>query len=282
MQIRIGNQTSGHVSGQQPYQFALAQKFDAFEWFSDKKGITGWSEADTPATSRRELRKAAEERDIRFSVHAPCLADPVSPRGQVAIRTSIEFARDIGGAVVNFHLFAVHPARVYVDAMLPLIREAAQAGVALSLENTPEISPDYVNAVFGVLSAIPEAKNRVGFCFDMGHANLHTATRHRYVEYLDLLGDHVPINHWHAHENWGDRDSHLPLFSGPASKDDRGIRGLIRRLQKRNFSGSVVLEQWPTPPEMLVHARNRLRTLWAEIAREESRPLVTEPTSRAA
>ena len=145
-----------------------------------------------------------------------------------------------------------------------MIEEAAQAELQLSLENTPETPPDNINAVFGVLSAIPDATGRVGFCLDSGHANLHHGTRHDYVRFVDLLGDHVPIIHWHAHENWGDRDSHLPLFTGPSAKDDRGLRGLVRRLKQRGFAGSVILEQWPNPPEQLVMSRNRLTELFGE------------------
>ena len=95
------------------------------------------------------------------------------------------------------------------------------------------------NAVFGVLSQITESHGHIGMCLDSGHANLHVGTRNDYVRFVDLLGDHVPITHWHAHENWGDRDAHLPLFTGPTALDDRGLRGLVRRLRARGFAGSV-------------------------------------------
>jgi hypothetical protein len=90
-------------------------------------------------------------------------------------------------------------------------RPPRTAHLHLSLENTPETFPDYVNAVFKVLDAIPQAAGRVGLCLDMGHANLFADTRNDCVRFVDLLGEHVPIIHWHAHENWGDGDSHLML-----------------------------------------------------------------------
>jgi sugar phosphate isomerase/epimerase len=258
--IRIGNQTSCHVPGRVPYEFALNHRFDAFEWFSDK-GQAGWSEEDTDAREREQLRRESNAHRILFSVHAPHAADPVSPTGADAIRRSIQFGGDVGAAVVNLHLFPEHGAKPFANALSPLLKLATDVGVRLSLENTPFTSPDDFNAVFGVLSGMPEATGRIGMCLDSGHANLFTGTRNNYLRYVDLLGVHIPIIHWHAHENWGDRDSHLPLFSGPSARDDRGLRGLVRRLRDRGFSGSVVLEQWPQPPEVLVQVRDRLREL---------------------
>jgi sugar phosphate isomerase/epimerase len=258
--IRIGNQTSCHARAELPFEFALRHGFDAFEWFSDK-GQGGWGEDDVSAAERERLRRTSQERGILFSVHAPHAADPTTRAGTAAIRRSIRFAGDVGAGVVNLHLFPEHGSRPFADSLGPLLEDAAAAGVRLSLENTPQTSPDDFNAVFGVLSAVPEAAGRVGMCLDMGHANLFAGTRNNYLRFVDLLGEHVPIIHWHAHENWGDRDSHLTLFTGPSARDDQGIRGLAHRLLRGGFSGSIVLEQWPYPPEQLIQARERLQNL---------------------
>jgi sugar phosphate isomerase/epimerase len=265
--FRIGNQTNCHVPARLPYEFALRHHFDAFEWFSDK-GRAGWCEESMRAADRHELRRAAADAGLRFSIHAPFAADPVDPAGAEAIRRSIDFAADVGAPLVNVHLFPQHAAGRFAEALGPLLEAARAPGVALSLENTPQTSPDDCNAVFGVLAAMPEAVGRVGMCLDMGHANLYPATRNDYIGFVDRLGEHVPIIHWHAHENWGDRDSHLTLFTGPSSRDERGLRALVRRLVRRGFEGSVVLEQWPQPPELLVQARDRLLRLVAAVAEE--------------
>ena len=258
--VRVGNQTAWRVPGRVPYEFALAHGFDAFEWFSDA-GRGGWCEADVPPAERAELRRVSESGRVRFSVHAPFAADPTDPAGAAAIRDSVRFAGDVGAGVVNVHLVSRHGARPFADALGPLLGAARDANVRLSLENTLDTSPDDFNAAFGVLSAAPEAAGRVGMCLDSGHANLFPGTRNDVLRFVDLLGGHVPIIHWHAHENWGDRDSHLPLFTGPSGRDDRGVRGLVDRLKARGFAGSVVLEQWPDPPDMLVRTRDRLRQL---------------------
>lgn len=262
MKIRIGNQTSGYAPARVPYEFARQHGFDAFEWFSDRCGA-GWCEAETTDAEKNELRRVAESGEVWFSVHAPHAADPTTRDGAEAIRLSVRFGGAIGARLVNFHLFPEHRAKEYVESLQPLVEEAALARLQLSLENTPATSPDHVNAVFGVLARIPEAAGRVGMCLDSGHANLHTGTRNDYVRFVDLLGDHVPIVHWHAHENWGDRDSHLPLFTGPSAANDGGVRELVRRLRTRGFAGAVILEQWPHPPEQLVRTRERLSELLA-------------------
>jgi sugar phosphate isomerase/epimerase len=262
--IRVGNQTSSHAPARRPYEFALAHKFDAFEWFSDK-GELGWCEDDMPPAERAELLLTSRERGMSFSVHAPWAANPTTRSGAEAIRRSIRFAGDVGAGVVNLHLFTDQGAKPFAEALGPLLEVARSVGVRLSLENTPQTSPDHFNAVFGVLATMPEAAGRVGMCLDSGHANLFAGTRNNYLRFVDLLGDHVPIIHWHAHENWGDRDSHLALFTGPSARDDRGLRELVRRLKGRGFSGSVILEQWPQPPDILLQARERLVRLIEQV-----------------
>ena len=259
--IRIGSQTSCHAPARLPYEFAVARGFDAFEWLSDK-GLSGWCEDDMPQAERAELRRAAQQRGILFSVHAPVAADPTIPSGAEAIRQSIRFGGDVGAGVVNVHLFPEHDARRFAEALGLLLEATRSAHVRLCVENTPQSSPDDFNALFGVLTTMPEAAGQVGMCLDLGHANLFPGTRNDYLKFVDRLGDHVPVMHWHAHENWGDRDSHLPLFTGPSAHDERGVCGLVRRLKRRGFEGSVVLEQWPHPPDILVCTRQRLRELW--------------------
>jgi phosphoglucan,water dikinase len=98
-------------------------------------------------------------------------------------------------------------------------------------------------------------------CLDMGHANLYEKTKNDYIAYLDRLDKSVDIGHLHIHENWGDRDSHLTIFTGPAGENDAGLRLLMKKMMERQFSGSIVLEQWPQPAEQLVMAKQRLEKL---------------------
>jgi sugar phosphate isomerase/epimerase len=260
--IRIGNQTCAHVPANLPLEFALQHGFTAFEWFSDR-GHAGWCEAESDPQTRLGWRQIALDHDIAFSVHAPWAANPVTTAGTAAIRRSIDFATDVGARVVNFHLFAESPAEEFAAGIVGLLDDARKGGVVLTLENTPLTSPDHFNAVFGALAKVPEAYGLVGMCLDTGHANLHSQTRNDYLLFFERLGNHVPIVQWHAHENWGDCDSHLTLFTGPAGRDPTGLRVLMERLWRRGFCGSIILEQWPSPPELLLAAAAGLRRIWA-------------------
>ena len=56
-QIRIGNQTSFSASTPiLPFEYAIENGFDAFEWFPDKKEWgAGWDEKDINAETRRYI-----------------------------------------------------------------------------------------------------------------------------------------------------------------------------------------------------------------------------------
>lgn len=259
--IAIGNQTSWRASKPLvPYEFAVAQGFDAFEWFSDRTR-SGWSEEEMSADERKRIKEEGAAKGIRFSVHAPFAANPLNAEGVLATRRSLDFAADLGAAVVNVHPFFERGIEAFAVALQPLISHAKSVNVRISVENVPPTTPEEMNELFAALSGVANAAGIVGMCLDMGHANLCPATRGDYNAFVDQLGDHVPIIHWHAHENWGDRDAHLTLFTGPSATDDRKLCGLVQRLLQRGFSGSAVLEVWPSPPDLLVLARDQLKAL---------------------
>jgi sugar phosphate isomerase/epimerase len=266
--IRIGNQTAISCADTlEPFRFALRHGFDAFEWFADKKihedgSVAGWDEADIDAATRSEIRELGAAHHVLFSVHAPWQANPLHTDGIPLLIRSIEFARDIGAGLVNLHLYMDDGAKGYVEALEPVLRHAAAARVRISIENTPHTSPEDFNATFACLAErkiVPPGTT--GMCLDIGHANLCDSTRNNFIRYLDALAAAVPIIHVHAHENRGDADTHLTLFTGPSRDDDSGIRAFLERLRRRQYHGALILEQWPNPPELLMEAADRLRSL---------------------
>lgn len=261
MRIRIGNQTAISAgSAQRPFAFAVEQGFDAFEWFPDRNEAgAGWTEDDLDQEQRASIKELARARDLRLSVHAPWWANPLHPEALNTLHKSIDFAQDIGASLFNLHLYHEQESASFVHALVPLIERLAAARIRLSFENTPLTGPDECNALFEALArSCRNDPERVGMCFDLGHANLCQATRNDYLKFLDLLNPHIPIIHLHLHENYGDRDNHLVLFTGPAGRDPSGIEGLLQRLAARGFSDCIILEQWPDPPTQLCDARNRL------------------------
>lgn len=258
--IRIGNQTSfSALSVTHPFEYAVASGFDAFEWFPDSNGSPGWNISFIDNLGRKSIKDTATEKDIDLAVHAPESANPMRTEAREMLINHFLFARDIGATLLNIHLFSEEGIEPYVRALIPFIRYAAKIKIKLSVENTPLTGPEGFNEMFAFLLHLKDVDiEHVGMCLDVGHANLTHSTHNDYLKFVDRLNPVIPIIHVHLHENYGDRDSHLTVFTGPSGKDDLGIRELMIRLKKRNFSGSIIFEQWPEPPTLLNQARNRL------------------------
>ena len=261
LRIRIGNQTSVSASlMMQPFEYAVAHGFDAFEWFPDKiESGEGWTEDEISKEARGAIKKTAQAKDISLSVHAPLPSNPLKTPAKETFAKGLEFALDVGASLFNIHFDPGIGIKVYAESILPLIEILSQRNIRLSIENTIDTTPEDFNELFTRLGALPLPDiSSVGMCLDIGHANLCRRTRNDYLKYVDLLDSHVPIIHLHMHENYGDFDSHLTVFTGPSAMNTAGIEGLIKRLKEREFSGSIIFEQWPQPPDLLDNARNRL------------------------
>lgn len=259
--IRIGNQTAvSAVSLMEPFIHAVRSGFDAFEWFPDKKDSgPGWTISDISEKMRDHIRATAGKHDISLSVHIPWQANPLYADSQEAFLSHVAFARDLGASCLITHLYLEEGISAYIGAITPLIEETGKDHLGIALENTPETPPEAINTLFEEIKKISSLpSDHMGLCLDVGHANLCRATLNQYVDFVDRLGGHVPIRHIHWHENYGDADSHLPLFTGPAAVDDSGIKALCRRLRQRGFSGNIIFEQWPYPPVLLNQARSKL------------------------
>jgi phosphoglucan,water dikinase len=259
--IRIGNQTAFMAASPlEPFYYAVENGFDAFEWFPDKKESgAGWETADIPAEKRREIRKIARSHDMLLTVHAPWWVSPLLPETKALLHDQILFAGQIGAGLVNMHLSTGEGVEEIAKALVPMITATHAAGLKLALENTPDTPPEDFNRLFAWWRDHEDiATAHVGMCLDLGHANLCPSTRNDYVRYLEELAPHVPIIHMHLHENFGDHDSHLPIFTGPAGQNDSGVRTVLKRLAQRGFIGAIILEQWPEPRSLLRDGRARL------------------------
>jgi len=263
--IRIGNQTACSArTVLEPFEFALANNFTAFEFFPDRgfSGVGGWAENDLDGTTRRWIRQTAVDREIELTVHTTLEFNPLKNPEDGRLHSTVEFAHDIGATLVNLHLEIGQGVERFVESLRPALRLTAEAGLKLAIENTVWTGPRDFNAVFAALHGQGEVPfPHAGMCFDLGHANLFGELQNNYLAYVDALSHEVPIIHLHLHENFGDRDSHLPLFKGPSRDNPAGLVGVVERLHRRAFKGCAILEQWPQPASLLVEARDRFNKI---------------------
>ena len=171
-QIRIGNQTSFSAdTPSKPFEYAIANGFDAFEWFIDKKpGNGGWDDDDIDTEMRALIKSKAAEAGIALSVHAPWYANPLIDQGITLLMKNIAFADEIGAGLLNMHLYMDNGINDYVEAIIPIIENTAKLGINLSIENTVYTNSEDFNKLFTVLQKSNNPKN-VGMCLDLGHAN---------------------------------------------------------------------------------------------------------------
>src|SRR5512136_1122310 len=106
MRLRIGNQTSFAASRvTEPFEFALASGFEAFEWFPDKRESgQGWTEEDLPKDRRAWIRREAKQHGVSLSVHAPWSTNPLRDSSREALREAYGLAVDIDAGLLNLHL----------------------------------------------------------------------------------------------------------------------------------------------------------------------------------
>jgi len=198
--IRIGNQSAFSAERViQPFEFAVASGFDAFEWLPDKKESgAGWQECDIDAQTRRYIRNTARQHDIRLSVHAPWHVNPSEPDLSEQLLKTVQFAQDIEASLLNVHLFTENGTEAYVRGIIPFIKSLRKTGSRLSIENTPLTAPGDLNAFFATLQHLaPAEATQTGMCLDLGHANLCSATLNDYIKFIDLLDPDIPIIHIH-------------------------------------------------------------------------------------
>jgi sugar phosphate isomerase/epimerase len=265
--IKIGNQTAcSSVSLMSPFEYAIASGFDAFEWFPDKKDWgAGFNEGDINKDLRIYIKETAKVKGITLSVHADVTCNPLYQHTHTQLYDGIELARDIGAVLVNIHLHMEQGVEIYFDKLIPFIVKTSELGLKLSIENTPQTTPQNFNSLFNLMRNSSIDTSHVGMCFDVGHANLCYSTTNNYVDYINQLDIALPIIHIHMHENYGEYDNHLAVFTGPSVDNPEGIIQVLKRLKKRKFSGAIILEQWLEDRAILKNSSDRLRNILKEI-----------------
>src|SRR5215471_15039995 len=128
--VQIGNQTScWAASPTEPFDYAVAQAFNAFEWFPDKKPGAGWDDEDLTSPKRKAIAETAQARGMRLSVHARWQANLLTPDGIALFWRDFDLARDLGAALINIHLDHEQGVPGFIKAIVPLIQRTAQAAL---------------------------------------------------------------------------------------------------------------------------------------------------------
>lgn len=179
------------------------------------------SEALEEATAREleEVGRALKEGGLTCSVHAPYM--DLQPGAldrdirEVTLRRflgTLEATEALGASVAVFHPGYIPQAHGdYPEGWMEraeafwseVAHEARRRGVRIALENVFEEGPE-------VLSRLLAHLDGVGFCFDPAHGLLFG--RVPLEGWLDGLGERLV--EVHVHNNYGERDQHLPPHDG--------------------------------------------------------------------
>ena len=183
---------------------------------------------------------------------------PEARRAGIAmVLLSARLLSDVGGQIV-----VVHPGVGVEDAQRPervracreslemLLEEAARFPVRFAIENMlPGHVGDRAAELVELLRGLPE--DRIGFCYDTGHARLCP-------DGLDIArcmaGRMLTI---HLQDNVGEGDAHLMPFDGTID-----WTAVARMLDEAGYRGPYVFETaLPTPDEVIRRARETAERL---------------------
>ncbi len=177
-------------------------------------------------------------------------------------RRVLTAAHAIGAGVMNVHYWNVPPLIAAEKAvawnaeiLAPLCDEAADLGVTIVIENTPNQGPRQLETLTAILERVPLLR----FHLDSGHTKLERGYD-RWEEYLQTLGH--KLAHVHLSENDGSSDQHLPLGAAPRSHTNWPKH--IKMLKSTGYDGTISLEVFAEARDYLLVSKKLLRRWWNE------------------
>ena len=219
---------------------------------------------DLPTGVLEKMAARLQAAGLKCSVHGPFLdLAPGASDPEILEVTR----RRLGAAVEKAALFSpahmvCHPIyeerrfgynrRRWLEASLEtweaVARRSRELGFRLVLENVWEEKPEE-------LAGLLEGLDDVGFCLDVGHANVFS--RVDLIGWLEVLGPHLTA--LHLHDNHGTWDDHLAIGQGGIDfpglfswLDQHGIRPRVVTLEPHEEhqlwpSLEALAELWPWP-----------------------------------
>jgi sugar phosphate isomerase/epimerase len=189
-----------------------------------------------------ELSSYAGSEDRIRAAHLPGLDQDCFSALDVAECLKIE------KAVVHFHTVSSMDYDAKIETLRRLLKGASKFGITLCLENTEE-SPEIFMDIF---KRLPE----LGFCLDVGHANLFSNDPQKF---LAVFSDR--LKHIHVHSNHGGDsekdDIHLPVGEGNID-----YHQIFSKLSEIGYNDTMTLELHPRfNTEKKFDSLNHLRSI---------------------
>jgi len=171
------------------------------------------------------------------------------------LERSIVAVKRMGGSQLVFHGDEYHPApgedydaelalRTVYEFFAPYVEKTLKAGVTPVFENAFEdhhrVSSEKRSHFCGKLSELIALLDRfgdprIGCCWDFGHGKLATGSNERHAEAIRTLGKRIVCTH--VHDNYYQKDLHLPPFMGDA---DWNL--LMHTMKEIGYRGNLTFE----------------------------------------
>lgn len=185
-----------------------------------------------------------ESFNLKYSIHAPFMDVNIASVQEKSrlnsinqIKSSIDLANEIDAESVVVHpgLAPFLANKYFPDKVYELanesIKELGEYGNDLGILTTIENMPTFESMIYQKLEDLHELLFSLDMTMtlDIGHAN--------HVGYCADEMYFDSIKHVHAHDNFGDDDSHLALGEGSID-----LNTIINTLEKNNFDGIYIIE----------------------------------------
>lgn len=185
-----------------------------------------------------------ESYDLKYTIHAPfmdvniaTLQDKSRINSVNQIKDSIDFANEINAEAVVVHpgLASFLCKKYFLDDVYKYanesIKEIGEYGADLGVLTTVENMPDFDSMIYQNIEDLNEllVSLDMTMTLDIGHAN--------HMGYSPEAMIFDSIKHVHAHDNFGDDDSHLALGEGSID-----LKHIVNTLEKNNYEGIYIIE----------------------------------------
>ena len=185
-----------------------------------------------------------ESYNLKYSIHSPFMDVNIASLQNKSRLNSIKQIKDSIDLAnkINADAVVVHPGlapflanKYFIDTVYQTanesIKEIGEYGNDLGVLTTIENMPTFDGMIYHNIHDLHEllVSLDMSMTLDIGHAN--HAGYPAEAMYFDS------IKHIHAHDNFGDDDSHLALGEGSIE-----LNAIINTLEKNNFDGIYIIE----------------------------------------